>query len=145
MAEILKVSSTSNPSATAGALANTIREEGKAELQAIGPKAVNQSVKAISIARGYMAPSGVDLVFVPSFVDVEIDHENKTAMRMEVTTKLPFVPEKGRRESSQGEEVQSEDEEQADVEDNKEETVEPGEEAAEGEEENNEDTDILDI
>lgn len=145
MAEILKVSSTSNPSATAGALANTIREEGKAELQAIGPKAVNQSVKAISIARGYMAPSGVDLVFVPSFVDVEIDHENKTAMRMEVTTKLPFVPEKGRRESSQGEEVQSEDEEQADVEDSKEETVESGEEAAEGEEENNEDTDILDI
>ncbi len=94
MAEILKVSSTSDPSATAGALANTIREEGVAELQAIGPKAVNQAVKAITIARGYMAPSGVDLVFLPSFVDVEIDHENKTAMRLEVKTRLPFKPEK---------------------------------------------------
>ena len=94
MAEILKVSSTSDPSATAGALANTIREEGVAELQAIGPKAVNQAVKAITIARGYTAPSGVDLIFVPSFVDVEIDHEKKTAMRMEVRTRLPFKPTK---------------------------------------------------
>ncbi|MCF7875869.1 stage V sporulation protein S, partial [Candidatus Bipolaricaulota bacterium] len=90
LAEILKVSSTSDPSATAGALANTIREEGVAELQAIGPKAVNQAIKAITIARGYMAPSGVDLIFVPSFVDVEIDGENKTAMRMKVQTRLPF-------------------------------------------------------
>ena len=94
MAEILKVSSTSDPSATAGALANTIREEGLAELQAIGPKAVNQAVKAITIARGYMAPSGVDLVFVPSFVDVQIDEEKKTAMRMRVQTRLPFKSKK---------------------------------------------------
>lgn len=98
MAEILKVSSTSDPSATAGALANTIREEGIAELQAIGPKAVNQAVKAITIARGYMAPSGVDLIFVPSFVDVQIDDENKTAMRMEVRTRLPFKPTQGKEE-----------------------------------------------
>lgn len=104
MAEILKVSSTSDPSATAGALANTIREEGVAELQAIGPKAVNQTVKAITIARGYMATSGVDLVFLPSFVDVEIDHENKTAMRMKVRTRLPFKP------SRAGEEEEGEDE-----------------------------------
>ncbi len=98
MAEILKVSSTSDPSATAGALANTIREEGVAELQAIGPKAVNQAIKAITIARGYMAPSGVDLIFVPSFVDVEIDEENKTAMRMKVQTRLPFKSERDERE-----------------------------------------------
>ncbi len=103
MSEILKVSSTSDPSATAGALANTIREEGVAELQAIGPKAVNQAVKAITIARGYMAPSGVDLVFLPSFVDVEIDHENKTAMRLEVKTRLPFEPEKASSEQDQEE------------------------------------------
>ena len=104
MAEILKVSSTSDPSATAGALANTIREEGIAELQAIGPKAVNQAVKAITIARGYMAPSGVDLVFVPSFVDVQIDDENKTAMRMEVKTRLPFTPTKksGKKRNKEG-------------------------------------------
>lgn len=92
MSEMLKVSSTSKPSATAGALANTIREEGEAELQAIGPKAVNQAIKAITIARGYMAPSGVDLIFTPSFVDVEIDGEKKTAMRMFVDTRLPYSP-----------------------------------------------------
>lgn len=97
---MLKVSSTSEPSATAGALANTIREEGQAELQAIGPKAVNQTVKAITIARGYMAPSGVDLVFVPSFVDVEIDDGTKTAMRMHVTTRLPYTPSQPKRTKS---------------------------------------------
>ena len=111
MAEILKVSSTSDPSATAGALANTIREEGVAELQAIGPKAVNQAVKAITIARGYMAPSGVDLIFVPSFVDVKIDDENKTAMRMEVKTRLPFKPNKDdRKAKTTGEDLDSVDE-----------------------------------
>lgn len=109
MAEILKVSSTSDPSATAGALANTVREEGIAELQAIGPKAVNQAVKAVIIARGYMAPSGVDLIFIPSFVDVEIDHENKTAMRFEVKTMLPFVSDRDREEEEEQEErVESE-------------------------------------
>ena len=90
MSEMLKVSSSSEPSATAGALANTIREDGEAELQAIGPKAVNQAIKSITIARGYMAPSGVDLIFIPSFVDVEINGEKKTAMRMKVITRLPY-------------------------------------------------------
>lgn len=107
MAEILKVSSTSDPSATAGALANTIREEGAAELQAIGPKAVNQAVKAVTIARGYMAPSGVDLVFLPSFVDVEIDHENKTAIRLEVRTRLPFVPAEQEEDDSEAREQET--------------------------------------
>jgi len=111
LAEILKVSSTSDPSATAGALANTIREEGVAELQAIGPKAVNQAVKAITIARGYMAPSGVDLIFVPSFVDVKIDDENKTARRREVKTSLPFKPNKDdRKAKTTGEDLDSVDE-----------------------------------
>ncbi len=117
MAEILKVSSTSDPSATAGALANTIREEGLAELQAIGPKAVNQAVKAITIARGYMAPSGVDLIFVPSFVDVQIDEENKTAMRMRVKTRLPFKAKKekaGEKEGREREEENSDEEERTD-------------------------------
>lgn len=141
MAEILKVSSTSDPSATAGALANTVREEGIAELQAIGPKAVNQAVKAVIIARGYMAPSGVDLIFIPSFVDVEIDHEKKTAMRLEVKTMLPFVSDRDREEE---ERVESEGPEE--VQEGKEgagETPEspPGSDL-EGEED---DSDILDI
>jgi len=87
---ILKVASSSNPSATAGALANTIREEGKAELQVIGPKAVNQAIKAIAIARGYIAPSGLDLIAIPSFVDVNIDGEEKTAIRIEVRPRHPL-------------------------------------------------------
>ncbi|MBS3740039.1 stage V sporulation protein S [Candidatus Bipolaricaulota bacterium] len=127
MAEILKVSSTSDPSATAGALANTIREEGVAELQAIGPKAVNQSVKAITIARGYMAPSGVDLVFLPSFVDVEIDGENKTAMRMKVRTRLPFKPSNAGEERGKKDETPEKEEEREkakEVERNHEETDE---------------------
>lgn len=86
----LKVASSSNPSATAGALANTIREEGRAEIQVIGPKAVNQAIKAIAIARGYIAPSGVDLISVPSFVDVTIDEEQKTAIRILVRPRNPL-------------------------------------------------------
>lgn len=82
--EILKVSATSNSTATAGALANTIREIGEAELQGIGPKAINQAVKAIAIARSYLASSGLDLVAVPSFVDVEIDGAPRTALRFSV-------------------------------------------------------------
>jgi stage V sporulation protein S len=83
--EILKVSAQSDASATAGALANTIRESGEAELQGIGPKAINQAVKAIAIARSYLASSGVDLVSMPSFVDVEIDGEQRTALRFTIT------------------------------------------------------------
>ena len=85
----LKVSSTSEPKAAAGALANTIREQGWAEIQVIGPKAVNQAVKAIAIARGYIAPSGIDLVAVPSFTDVIINGEEKTAIRIVVKPRYP--------------------------------------------------------
>lgn len=61
--EVLKVSSKSDPNKVAGAIAGVVREHGKAEIQAIGAGAVNQAVKAIAIARGYLAPSGIDLVF----------------------------------------------------------------------------------
>jgi stage V sporulation protein S len=82
--EVLKVSSNSNPNKVAGALAGVIRESGKAELQAIGAGAVNQTIKSIAIARGYLAPSGVDLVCVPAFTDVEIDKETRTALKFVV-------------------------------------------------------------
>lgn len=87
----LKIASTSRASAAAGAVANSIREEGVAELQAIGPKAVNQAVKCIAIARGYVAPSGLDLFFVPSFADVEIGEETKTALRLTVRSRTPVT------------------------------------------------------
>lgn len=141
MSELLKVASTSNPSATAGALANTIRENGKAELQAIGPKAVNQMIKAIAIARGYMAPSGVDLVFIPSFVDVQIDDGMKTALRLKVKTRLPYKPEKGEKEK-RGEPKDKEEQEKKE----KPQEKEPLEEnLEENTEEEDEETDILDF
>lgn len=79
--EVLKVSAKSNPNAVAGALAGVIRERGRAEIQVIGAGAVNQAVKAIAITRGYVAPSGIDLVCIPAFTDVQIDGEERTAIR----------------------------------------------------------------
>ena len=84
MAELLKVSAQSNPNSVAGALAGAIREEGRAEMQAIGAGALNQAVKAIAIARGYVAPSGIDLICIPGFVDIEIDGEERTAIKLVV-------------------------------------------------------------
>lgn len=80
--EILKVSSNSSPNKVAGALAGVLREEGKAELQAIGAGAINQGVKAVAIARGFVAPSGVDLVCIPAFTDIEIEGEERTAIKL---------------------------------------------------------------
>lgn len=79
---VLKVSSKSNPNKVAGALANVLRERGNAEIQAIGAGALNQSLKAIAIARGFVAPSGIDLVCVPAFTDILIDNEERTAMKL---------------------------------------------------------------
>ena len=87
--ETLKVSSGSDPSAAAGAIANGIRERGQAEIQVIGPRAVNQAVKAIAIARGYLAASAVDLYFIPSFSSVVIDEQEKTAIHFEIRTRHP--------------------------------------------------------
>lgn len=80
--EILKVSAKSNPNSVAGALANVLRERGSAEIQAIGAGAINQSVKAIAIARGFVAPSGVDLICIPAFTDIMIDGEERTAIKL---------------------------------------------------------------
>lgn len=78
---VLRVSSKSNPNAVAGALAGVIREEGGAELQAIGAGAINQAVKAVAIARGFVAPGGTDLVCIPAFADVQIDGHERTAIK----------------------------------------------------------------
>ena len=83
--DVLKVSSKSSPNAVAGALAGVIRERGSAEMQAIGAGAINQAVKAVAIARGFVAPSGLDLVCVPAFVDIQIDGEERTAIKIIVS------------------------------------------------------------
>ncbi len=85
----LRVSSLSNPGAVAGAIANSVRELGGVDAQVIGPRAVNQAVKAIAIARGYVASSGVDLYFIPSFIAVSVDGEERTAIRLEIRTRHP--------------------------------------------------------
>lgn len=85
--EVLKVSAKSNPNSVAGALAGVIRESKIAEIQAIGAGAINQAVKAIAIARGFVAPSGMDLVCVPAFTDIEIEGEERTAIKFIVQTK----------------------------------------------------------
>src|SRR5687767_9021420 len=80
--EVLKVSSRSNPNSVAGALAGVVRQMGSVEVQVVGAGALNQAIKAIAIARGYVAPSGVDLICVPTFADIEIDGESRTAIRL---------------------------------------------------------------
>lgn len=79
---ILKVSTKSNPNSVAGALAGVLRERGNAEIQAIGAGAINQGVKAIAIARGFVAPGGMDLICIPAFTDVVIDGEKRTAIKL---------------------------------------------------------------
>ena len=80
--EPLKVSSKSAPNAVAGAIAGVIPESGSAELQAVGAGAANQAIKAVAIARGYLAPAGIDLVCIPAFASVVIDGEERTAIRL---------------------------------------------------------------
>jgi stage V sporulation protein S len=82
MVEVLKVSSKSSPNAVAGALAGVLRENGAAELQVVGAGALNQAIKAVAIARGFVAPSGVDLVCVPAFTDISINGEERTAIKL---------------------------------------------------------------
>lgn len=80
--EILKVSARSIPNSVAGAIAGVIREKGAVEVQAIGAGAANQAIKAVAIARGYLAPAGVDVVCIPAFANVQIDDEERTAIKL---------------------------------------------------------------
>jgi stage V sporulation protein S len=82
--EVLKVSARSRPSAVAGAIAGVVREAGRAEVQAIGAGATNQAVKAVAIARDYLRETGIEAVCVPAFIDVTIDNEDRTAIRLVV-------------------------------------------------------------
>ncbi len=89
MAEIIRVSAQSRSTAVAGAVAGVMREQGYAEIQAIGASAINQAMKAITIARSYVEQDGFDLAVVPSFVEVEIEGAERTAMRLTVFKKPP--------------------------------------------------------
>jgi len=80
--EILKVAARSRSTSVAGAIAGVVRESGRAEVQAIGAGAVNQAVKAVAIARGYLAQDGYDVVCIPEFTEVEIDGQERTAIKL---------------------------------------------------------------
>ena len=84
---LLKVSSESNPNSIAGALVAMIKENKKAEMQAIGAGALNQAIKAVAIARGFVAPSGVDLVCIPAFAEVEVEGEDRTGIKLIVESR----------------------------------------------------------
>lgn len=85
--EVLKVSAQSRPKSVAGALAAVLRERGTAEMQAVGAGAVNQAVKAIAIARGFVAGNGIDLVTIPAFHEIAIGGEERTAIKFLLGTR----------------------------------------------------------
>ncbi len=80
--DVLRISTKSNPNSVAGAIAGLIKEKGKAEMQAIGAGALNQAVKAIAIARGFVAPSGVDLICIPAFTEIKIEEDERTGIKL---------------------------------------------------------------
>lgn len=82
--DVLKVSARSRPSAVAGAIAGVVRESGRAEVQAIGAGATNQAVKAVAIARDYLRETGIEAICLPAFIDVTIENEDRTAIRLVV-------------------------------------------------------------
>lgn len=81
---LVKVAADSRTTAVAGAIAGMVRDGRTPVLQAIGAGAVNQAVKAVVIARGYLEPDGIDIACVPSFTEIEIDGQERTAVRLEV-------------------------------------------------------------
>ena len=85
--DILKVSAKSSPNSVAGAIAGLVKENGRAEMQAIGAGAINQAVKAVAIARGFVAPAGVDLVCIPAFAEVEVEGEDRTGIKLIVESR----------------------------------------------------------
>ncbi len=88
--EVLKVSGKSRPSSVAGAIAGVVRQAGRVEIQAIGAGATNQAIKAVAIARGYLISSGIDIVCIPAFIDVTIDDEERTAIKLLVERRPGF-------------------------------------------------------
>jgi stage V sporulation protein S len=82
--DIIKVSGTSRTSAVAGAIAGVVRENKKAEVQAIGASAINQAVKAMALARSYLSNDGYNIIVIPEFVDVQIEDKIRTAIKFTV-------------------------------------------------------------
>ena len=80
--DVLRISTKSNSNSVAGAIAGLIKEKGRAEMQAIGAGALNQAIKAVAIARGFVAPSGVDLICIPAFTEIKIEEDERTGIKL---------------------------------------------------------------
>jgi stage V sporulation protein S len=91
MAELIRVSAQSRSTAVAGAIAGVMREQGYAEIQAIGASAINQAIKAVTIARSYLEQDNIDLAVVPSFTEVDIEGNERTALRLAVFKRPPSL------------------------------------------------------
>lgn len=85
--KLLRVSSKSKPNAVAGAIAGIIRSDTRVQIQTIGAGALNQAIKGVAIARGFIAPTGQDLVCIPYFRDIEVNGEVKTAIVLNIESK----------------------------------------------------------
>ncbi len=85
--DIVRVSATSTPTAVAGSIAGIVRENGYAQVQAIGAGAVNQAIKAIAVARSFVEQDGLDLAAIPTFVQVDINGEDRTAIRFHIESR----------------------------------------------------------
>ncbi len=88
MIELIKVSKNSSVNAVAGSIANIMREQDRLSVQTVGAGALNQAIKALAIARGYLTPSGIELYIYPSFQEVVIEKVNKTAIRLTIEKKI---------------------------------------------------------
>lgn len=82
--DFLKVSSKSSPASVAGAIAGMVKDGVPVNMQCVGAGAVNQAVKALAIARGFLIPTGVDISCAPTFSDIDIAGEKRTAIRFAV-------------------------------------------------------------
>jgi len=80
--DMIKVSANSRTSAVAGAIAGVVREHHRAEVQAIGAGAVNQAMKALILATGYLKNDGIHVSCVPEFADVTIEDKVRTAIKL---------------------------------------------------------------
>ena len=109
--DIIKVSARSRTTAVAGAIAAVIRQTRHAEVQAIGASAVNQAVKAVAIARSYLADDGIDVICIPAFTEVELEGEIRTAIKLTVEPRYPeeYYPEEYSKEKYPSERYSAEE------------------------------------
>lgn len=97
MVDTIRVSAQSRSSAVAGAIAGVVREHRHADVQAIGAGAVNQAIKAIAIARSYLQLDGLNIVCIPAFVEVEVNGEERTGIKIAVDVYSQSTPLPGSR------------------------------------------------